>query len=75
MDLKALEQDPVLKNIKIYQHDQKDIFYDRFLSVFLEEEQFEDIYLMGNSLSLIKNKPMNIAQILGKCIFNLYEYT
>jgi hypothetical protein len=75
LDLKSLEQNPILKNIKIYRHPQKDIFHDRFLSVFVEEEQFEDIYLMGNSLSSIKNKPMSIAQILGKCIVNLYEHT
>ncbi|QOG13114.1 hypothetical protein [Arcobacter sp. FWKO B] len=75
LDLKSLEQNPILKNIKIYRHHQKDIFHDRFLSIFVEEEQFEDIYLMGNSLSSIKNKPMSIAQILGKCIINLYEHT
>lgn len=75
IDLKALEQNPMFKNIKIYQHPEKDIFHDRFLNIVVKEEQYEDVYLMGNSLSSIKNKPMSISQIIGKCIVNLDEPT
>lgn len=75
LDLKSLEQNPLYKNIKIYKHHIKDIFHDRFLNIVVEEEHFEDIYLMGNSLSSIKSKPMSISQIIGKCIINLDEAT
>lgn len=75
LDLKSLEQNPMFKNIKIYKHPIKDVFHDRFLNIVVKEEQYEDIYLMGNSLSSIKNKPMSISQIIGKCIINLDELT
>ena len=83
IDIKKLDlqQNPMFKNIKIYQHPQKDIFHDRFLNILEKEEQFnnlyslKDAYLMGNSLSSIKNKPMSISQIVGKCIVNLDDLT
>ncbi|MEN5387127.1 hypothetical protein ABE179_04215 [Aliarcobacter skirrowii] len=75
LDLKSLEQNPMFKNIKIYQHNIKDKFHDRFLNIVVKDENFEDIYLMGNSLSSIKNTPMSISQIIGKCIINLDELT
>lgn len=73
IDFKLLKDNPIFRNIKIFQHPKKDIFHDRFLYIIDEEPQYEDIYLMGNSLSSIKSNPMSIAQIIGKCIVNLDE--
>lgn len=75
VNLKSLRENPIFKDIKIYVHPKKDIFHDRFLNIFVIEDNFKDIYLMGNSLSSIKNKPMSISQIIGKCIRNLDEST
>lgn len=75
IDLVSLEKNSIFKNITIYQHPEKDIFHDRFLSVYFKEENFEDIYLMGSHFSSIIQKPMSIAQIIGKCIVNLDEET
>lgn len=75
LDLKFLEENPIYRNIKIYKHPVKDIFHDRFLNIIVKGEHFEDIYLMGNSLSSIKSKPMSIAQVIGKCIANLDQLT
>ena len=68
IDFNNLKQDPLLKDISIYLHPQKDFFHDRFIYIISKKDSIEDIYLMGNSLSSIKKMPMSLVQIVGNCI-------